>query len=148
MTDKTIIKALECCLEPTKNCKCCPFYVGGCGDGFDKSKEGALYLIKRQQAEIERLKAERDEMHRDVIAAEHYAWKMRESKLAKDKNVPTKWISVTERLPEEDGIYLTCNKKKAYEFHFFQTGKRMWQTIWEKDGVTHWMPMPEPPKGD
>lgn len=55
-----------------------------------------------------------------------------------------RWISVTERLPENDGVYLTFNKKKKYEFHFFQTGKRMWPAIWDDDGVTHWMPMPEP----
>ena len=56
------------------------------------------------------------------------------------------WIPVTERLPEENGIYLTLNKKRQYEFHMFQTGKRMWQGIWEEDGVTHWMPLPQPPK--
>lgn len=55
------------------------------------------------------------------------------------------WISVDDRLPEENGIYLTLNKKRQYEFHMFQTGKRMWQGIWEEDGVTHWMPLPEPP---
>ena len=59
-----------------------------------------------------------------------------------------RWIPVTERLPEKDGIYLTFNKKKQYEFHMFQAGKRMWQGIWEADGVTHWMPLPEPPKED
>ena len=58
------------------------------------------------------------------------------------------WFPVTERLPKKDGIYLTFNKKKEYEFHFFQTGKRMWQAIWEEDGVTHWMPLPQPPKGE
>ena len=59
-----------------------------------------------------------------------------------------KWIPVTERLPDKDGIYLTCNKKKEYEFHLFQIGKRMWPAIWEGDGVTHWMPLPEPPEGE
>ena len=58
------------------------------------------------------------------------------------------WISVKDRLPEENGIYLTFNKKKQYEFHLFQVGKRMWQGVWEEDGVTHWMPLPEPPKGE
>lgn len=57
-----------------------------------------------------------------------------------------KWIPVTERLPEKDGIYLTFNKKKEYEFRFFQTEKRMWPAVWDEDGVTHWMPLPEPPK--
>ena len=47
-----------------------------------------------------------------------------------------------------DHLYLTYNKKKKYEFHFFQIGKRMWPAIWEEDAVTHWMPLPEPPKGE
>ena len=61
-------------------------------------------------------------------------------------NAPYRWIPVTERLPEKDGIYLTFNKKKQYEFHFFQTRKRMWPAIWDEDGVTHWMPLPAPPE--
>ena len=56
------------------------------------------------------------------------------------------WIPVSERLPEKDGIYMTFNKKKEYGFHFFQMGKSMWPAIWEEDQVTHWMPLPEPPK--
>lgn len=55
MTDKEIIKALECCKKPagTGACKNCP---------LDKDRpctttmmESALDLINRQQAEIERL---------------------------------------------------------------------------------------------
>ena len=67
-----------------------------------------------------------------------------------DKLTPTAdmWIPVSEGFPENDGIYLTYNKKKKYEFHFFQIGKRMWPAIWEEDAVTHWMPLPEPPKGE
>ena len=65
---------------------------------------------------------------------------------ATENNFGHRWIPVTERLPEKDGIYLTFNKKKEYEFHFFQTGKRMWPAVWDEDGVTHWMPLPEPPK--
>ena len=52
MTDNEIIKALECC--QTNSCDGCPF------DGFNSCLRGlpiaALDLIKRQQAEIERLK--------------------------------------------------------------------------------------------
>jgi len=58
------------------------------------------------------------------------------------------WISVKNGFPEKDGIYFTFNKKKQYELHLFQVGKRMWPAIWEKDGVTHWMPLPQPPKGE
>ena len=37
-------------------------------------------LINRQKAEIERLTAERDVMHQDVIAAEEYAWQCKTAK--------------------------------------------------------------------
>lgn len=57
MTDKDIIKALECCANAThKDCKNCPlFVVDGC---VKTMSTNALDLIKRQQAEIEQWKEE------------------------------------------------------------------------------------------
>ncbi len=64
-----------------------------------------------------------------------------------------KWTNVKKRFPNEDGEYFTdilitngkcviqCNEhgwdKEEYYFHD-GTGK--------VDGITHWMPLPEPPK--
>lgn len=55
MTDNEIIKALECCTGA--NCIECPFNGNGsvCVDGLVRS---AFDLIKRQQAEIERVTLE------------------------------------------------------------------------------------------
>lgn len=63
------------------------------------------------------------------------------------------WISVTERLPEMFcAVLVYCPKNKNIyevyfnargEWHFFDTsiaGKML------DDTVTHWMPLPEPPK--
>ncbi len=78
------------------------------------------------------------------------------------------WIPVTERLPEEDGSYLCFSqycgsswcavrgfakdgrKKDEYDF------QRRWKNVWYDydseygycviDSITHWMPLPEPPK--
>lgn len=58
------------------------------------------------------------------------------------------WVSVEERLPDKDGIYLSVNKARQYEFRLFQVGKQMWKAIWKEEGVTYWMPLPEPPKGE
>ena len=71
----------------------------------------------------------------------------------KDTNVPSKWISVKDGLPEEADRYL-CNIKSfafpglfyqailKYDKHGFQEGHIY------TDDVTHWMPLPEPPKGE
>ena len=55
MTDTEIIEALECCKNSIPMCDDCP---GGYGNMcFDFLKGYALDLIRRQKAEIERLKA-------------------------------------------------------------------------------------------
>ena len=53
MTDKDIIKALECCQSGIQ-CQNCPLL--GTRDCMTKLYENALALINRQQAEIEALK--------------------------------------------------------------------------------------------
>ena len=57
MTDNEIIKALEWCTDvmDCSKCLCKPYSGSSCAN---KLKTGALDLIKRQQAEIERLQAE------------------------------------------------------------------------------------------
>ena len=58
------------------------------------------------------------------------------------------WISVEERLPEQYGLFLIADDKGNMEvaswtkqFGWFSGGNRVKR-------VTHWMPLPEPPKGD
>lgn len=74
----------------------------------------------------------------------------------------TRWIPCSERLPEKDGPYLVANKATgwigAYNFALAKdfpccTGlENVWWRLTDKcdplpmDGVTHWMPLPEPPK--
>lgn len=62
-----------------------------------------------------------------------------------DTNVG-KWIPVSERLPDANGVYLSVDDMGIYSFRVFDPNKRMWKAIWEDEKVTHWMPMPEPPK--
>lgn len=82
----------------------------------------------------------------------------------------SKWIPVTERLPEKDGKYLVykywvqsgwCDVvsfakdgRKIDEYDF----QREWENVWygyssewgyvTYDSITHWMPLPETPKED
>jgi hypothetical protein len=59
------------------------------------------------------------------------------------------WISVKDRLPDESGEYLAycgeCDGICVLYFEILKT-KSKWRTNWKE--VTHWMPLPQPPKGE
>ena len=81
-----------------------------------------------------------------------------------------KWIPVSERLPDKDGKYLTYyhnhfgditrvldfakDARKVNKYDFHQSWKKVWYEYDSEygyftiDDVTHWMPLPEPPKGE
>ena len=70
----------------------------------------------------------------------------------KDTNVPS-WIPVAERLPEGHGKYLCILKSGAFRGRYYQMimyhdqhGFRDGRVYY--DDVTHWMPLPEPPKAE
>jgi hypothetical protein len=60
----------------------------------------------------------------------------------RDTNVP-RWIPVEERLPEDDGFTLIFTEHGNPGVCYFTCG---WWGGYDKDGITNWMPLPEPPK--
>lgn len=77
----------------------------------------------------------------------------------------TEWISVEDRLPDEDGKYLCCrsnkyigiysftqNLRKVDKYDFAGKNRKGWydyDSEWgycEIHSITHWMPLPELPK--
>lgn len=59
-----------------------------------------------------------------------------------------KWISISERLPEELKNVLVYTDVGSFVETAHWTGYR-WEKTWDFEvlyGVTHWMPLPEPPK--
>lgn len=71
------------------------------------------------------------------------------------------WISVEERWPETDGYYLVWNKEqRKIEIRFFHRLpphypvetypeiRAYFGNCADHKSITHWMPLPEPPKGD
>lgn len=71
--------------------------------------------------------------------------------LATDNNVGHKWISVKDRLPEHGDIVL-CHTKHddLLVFQWCEMSHR-WVDQYEdyrQDYITHWMPLPQPPKGE
>ena len=63
------------------------------------------------------------------------------------------WIPVTERLPEKEGFYLVVTKNgTVYSELYFLCGDPPepsfgWDGV-SKGKYTHWMPLPQPPKGE
>jgi hypothetical protein len=120
-TPDEIKKGLECCvIGPSAHqpkCGECPYkLVNNCSDELLKNTAG---LVKQLEAQVPR------------------------------------WISVEERLPEDrehvlmripgydlhEGLYLTVT---GFEYYDKATKPWAWKNV---DGlVTHWMPMPKPPK--
>lgn len=63
------------------------------------------------------------------------------------------WISVEDRLPEEDGYYLCCIKSSLFPDRVYIDILECDKGSFEEghiytDTVTHWMQLPEPPKGE
>ena len=80
------------------------------------------------------------------------------------------WITVKDKLPDKDGVYLCCwsvsysdkpcigiysfakKLRKVDKYDFQGINRAGWYDYdsevgyWEKNGVTHWMPLPELPK--
>lgn len=84
--------------------------------------------LHQQEAEIEKLVQERGTMRASSPTME--------------------WISVEDRLPEENGTYLIA-VKGSYASHF--TGfdiesNEFCDNVFRKKDITHWMPLPEPPQ--
>ena len=60
------------------------------------------------------------------------------------------WISVEDRLPDNDAICLVCGKKGGMRVARVYVGKNYaWWTVvgtGKYFNATHWMSLPEPPK--
>ncbi len=59
----------------------------------------------------------------------------------------SEWISVKDRFPDDSRDYIVYNPKSVYMKIYTATwfGKK-----WNNSNgfITHWMPLPEPPKGE
>ena len=72
-----------------------------------------------------------------------------------DINVGNKWISVKDRLPEGDKVVMCYKAGRGIRFGTLldATYADGVQAFMDRDrtfafGVTHWMPLPQPPKGE
>lgn len=60
-----------------------------------------------------------------------------------------KWISCAEKLPEETGRYLVCDRlDERVRIEYFYASCNLGWAGAQAYKITHWMPLPEPPKGE
>lgn len=119
-TPEEIKKWLECCSSAEIMCGECPYYEDGVD--CDGMEEDALAYIQQLEAQV------------------------------------PKWISVEERLPEISDVVLVIASGKPrenIELHDAFLIASFWgdegwiadgYEEWDAVNVTHWMPLPEPPK--
>lgn len=73
------------------------------------------------------------------------------AKVVRGVPAAVRWIPVTERLPEEYTTILVCGEDGVEPGNFSSKSGFWTCDAYEADlimGVTHWMPLPEPPKGE
>ena len=66
------------------------------------------------------------------------------------KGAEMNWISVEDKLPENKGIpftrYLVIHPNRI-DSELVWIGIQYWvDDKWDMEGITHWMPLPEPPE--
>ena len=113
-----------------KACKNCIQYQM-CVDKFRKAKQDGEVLLIEEEAYFA-----------DAGDCYFYA----------DKRIYRKqeWISVEERLPAEDvRVLVWLRKDHKTTYTRIDTDRRL-NGVWVRwyESVTHWMPLPEPPKGE
>lgn len=93
---------------------------------------------------VEALRAYAEATDNKMLSEDIYNW------VGRDETVQ-KWIPVSERLPEEWKSVLVWVCGCFCETAVYLGGSGNWRVTWnyeilEKSHVTHWMPLPEPPK--
>lgn len=138
-----IKRGLECCMDT--RCKGCPYAsVRHCAqeNGLD-----ALAYIQQLELEVADLRQDPFWACDTCVHA------------GSDTPSSQHWISVEERLPEEDVRVLVYAKGKKgnavteityYSSHLYGFNITGWQSpsnyFYQEHTITHWMPLPEPPE--
>lgn len=135
-TADEIKRALEIC-SSRGDCAKCPYPEGECfSDLMEKDARGYILQLENHIGELT-------------------------EKVVQLEAAQPKWISVAERLPEDDAEVLThavdCNGGSAfaitsYTHHMHGYNIEGWCSPWQHFHnyyiVTHWMPLPVPPRSD
>ena len=142
-TNEIIAGLRNCVTTQFTGCKDCPAYCRS-SNCLNRLHTAAADTLETQQRRIAELEAElKDERHRHD---RYVDFELAQAQELEKLRAERRWIPVTERLPEENTEVLTYRESGV-------DVERHLRTCWDYDDisdypVTHWMPLPEPPKGE
>ena len=120
MKTKEIIECLRHCV----NGMCCECGMAGKYRCDEELLAEAAVKLKKNEVEINNQRCEIEALRKELA----------------ERNRGQGWISVEERMPKCVGHYFAFNGNEPFICFFFP------DEIFGSDGVTHWMPIPEPPE--
>ena len=163
-----IKKGLECCKDA--RCKGCPYssirhcaeengidaleYIKLLEEGIEQwelvaASPGAVEdmgrEIARLEAEIERQREKIRVLEMSLHAVNDGNAALQRENLMLEGRLP-RWISVEERLPEDGQAVIVVLADRWCMMGWRWQGKWYTKPTIVETGVTHWMPLPEPPK--
>lgn len=125
--------------------------VGGCARNWAEVIADGLIAngVTVQGREIQRLKEENNNLCIAINTLEE----INRDLTLRIEGSKQKWVSVEERLPEDEGAVLVCGSRKGiYTAEFRRNGNYHWfhklNSKCHHCDPTHWMPLPDPPKGE
>lgn len=160
-TPDEIKKGLECCILESDDtslvdhCKVCPYQPTGlCFRTLLKDVFAYIQQFEQINADFAERTAQLEAKNGEWVAKCHIL----EARAGKDMNVP-RWISVEERLPEDNAnvlvyaignnehsvIAMTSYTHNMYGFNI-EGWRAPWQYFFHEYKITHWMPLPSAPK--
>lgn len=129
-------------IQPGRFCRECEHYYacsaqcGGLLHNTDATHCANFANISAYQEEIERLRLVVDEQDLALQKAENDLNTSRQAK----------WISVEERMPENDDDVLVFSSSGIGLGYYSRCGYWVDYVNTNDECITHWMPLPEPPK--
>jgi hypothetical protein len=129
--------------EDLKDYDTCP----KCGAMMDEREKLIALLDEVHHKPLGKTYRERIETIADHLIANGVRLESKQATSDKASEENKRWIPVTERLPEKWQNVLTVSKNGSIDFDYICSSGGWYGDLEnQQNPVTHWMPLPEPPK--
>jgi hypothetical protein len=124
--------------------------------GIEELKQSPWYNFGKITGDNQEIKPEDAFYHRTYLERKEAIDVIVEQCIEKEPTIETEpvngWISVKDRLPEDDVSILICSTRKTISKATYSSDMGRYyiadSDLWYNElDITHWQPLPEPPKG-